>query len=135
MRSTLRGPLGWALAAGLVIAACGGAGTGGASPTTGGPKLGSAERPIHLAITPSAEVQRLTATGNVIAAALGKSTGLTWKVSVPTSYAAQIDANCYGQVADAFIAPLQMTLALAKGCVTPIAAALRKDAAGKRTPT
>ena len=82
MRSTLRGPLGWALAAVLLIAACGGAGTGGASPTTAGPKLGSAERPIQLAITPSAEVQRLTATGNVIAAALGKSTGLTWKVSV-----------------------------------------------------
>jgi len=134
MRSTLRGPLGWALAAGLVIAACGGAGTGGASPTAG-PKLGSAERPIHLAITPSAEVQRLTATGNVIAAALGKSTGLTWKVSVPTSYAAQIDAICSGQVDVAFIAPLQMTLALDKGCVTPIAAALRKDAEGKLTTT
>ena len=134
MRSTLRGPLGWALAAGLVIAACGGAGTGGASPASG-PKLGSAERPIHLAITPSAEVQRLTATGNVIAAALGKSTGLTWKVSVPTSYAAQIDAICAGQVDVAFIAPLQMTLALDKGCATPIAAALRKDAEGKLTTT
>jgi len=132
MRSTLRGPLGWALAAGLVIAACGGAGTGGAS---AGPKLGSAERPIQLAITPSAEVQRLTATGNVIAAALGKATGLTWKVSVPTSYAAQIDAMCAGQVDVAFIAPLQMTLALDKGCATPIAAALRKDAQGNLTTT
>ena len=135
MVSTLRGPLGWALAAGLAIAACGGAGTGGTSPTAAGPKLGSAERPIQLAITPSAEVQRLTATGNVIAAALGKSTGLTWKVSVPTSYAAQIDAICAGQVDVAFIAPLQMTLALDKGCVTPIAAALRKNAEGKLTTT
>jgi phosphonate transport system substrate-binding protein len=129
MRRSLRGPLGWALAAGLLIAACGGAATPAA------PKLGSAERPIHLAITPSAEVQRLTATGNVIAAALGKATGLTWKVSVPTSYAAQIDAICAGQVDVAFIAPLQMTLALDKGCVTPIAAALRKDAEGKLTTT
>jgi phosphonate transport system substrate-binding protein len=129
MRSTLRGPLGWALAASLLIAACGGAGT----PAT--PKLGSAERPIHLAITPSAEVQRLTATGNVIAAALGKATGLSWKVSVPTSYAAQIDAICAGQVDVGFIAPLQMTLALDKGCVTPIAAALRKDANGNLTTT
>jgi phosphonate transport system substrate-binding protein len=129
MRSTLRGPLGWALAAGLLIAACGGAATPSA------PKLGSPERPIHLAITPSAEVQRLTATGNVIAAALGKTTGLTWKVSVPTSYAAQIDAICAGQVDVGFIAPLQMTLALDKGCATPIAAALRKDAEGKLTTT
>ena len=85
MQKTLRGPLGWALAAGLVIGACGGGGTGGSSPTAAGPKLGSAERPIHLAITPSAEVQRLTATGNVIAAALGKATNLSWKVSVPTN--------------------------------------------------
>jgi phosphonate transport system substrate-binding protein len=130
MRSTLRGPLGWALAAGLLIAACGGAAT-----PAGGPKLGSAERPILLAITPSAEVQRLTATGNVIAAALGKSTGLSWKVSVPTSYAAQIDAICAGQADVGFIAPLQMTLALDKGCATPIAAALRKDADGKLTTT
>src|SRR2546430_17238681 len=104
MRSTLRGPLGWALAAVLSIAACGGAGTGGASPTTAGPKLGSAERPIQLAITPSAEVQRLTATGNVIAAALGKATGLTRKGSVPTSYAAQIDAMFAGQGDRGFIA-------------------------------
>src|SRR2546423_3421048 len=74
MHRTLRGPLAWALAAGLVIAACGGAGTGGASPTAAGPKLGSPERPIQLAITPSAEVQRLTATGNGIPAALGKAT-------------------------------------------------------------
>jgi phosphonate transport system substrate-binding protein len=129
MRSTLRGPLGWAMAAGLLIAACGGAATPAA------PRLGSAERPIHLAITPSAEVQRLTATGNVIAAALGQKTGLTWKVSVPTSYAAQIDAICAGQVDVGFIAPLQMTLALDKGCATPIAAALRKDAEGKLTTT
>jgi phosphonate transport system substrate-binding protein len=129
MRGTLRGPLGWAMAAGLLIAACGGAAT------PAGPKLGSAERPILLAITPSAEVQRLTATGNVIAAALGKSTGLAWKVSVPTSYAAQIDAICAGQADVGFIAPLQMTLALDKGCATPIAAALRKDADGKLTTT
>src|SRR5438093_10828778 len=130
MRVSVRGPLVGALAAGLVF----GAAVGGAR-TPAAPKLGSAERPINLAITPSAEVQRLTATGNVIAAALGKATNLSWKVTVPTSYAAQIDALCAGQVDVAFIAPLQMTLALDKGCVTPIAAALRKDAEGKLTTT
>src|SRR5438093_5040819 len=128
MRSTLRGPLGWALAAGLLIAACGGSATPAA-------KIGSAERPIVLAITPSQSVQELTATGNVIAAALAKNTGLSWKVSVPTSYAAQIDALCSGQADVAFIATLQMTLALDKGCATPFAASLRKDAEGKLSPT
>jgi phosphonate transport system substrate-binding protein len=129
MRNSVRGPLGWALAAGLLIAACGG------SATPAGPKIGSAERPIVLAITPSQSVQELTATGNVIAAALAKNTGLTWKVSVPTSYAAQIDALCSGQADVAFIATLQMTLALDKGCATPFAASLRKDATGKLSPT
>src|SRR5436309_14527902 len=86
MVSTLRGPLGLALAAGLAIAACGGAGTGGTSPTAAGPKLGLAERPIQLASTPSAEVQRPTAAGDAIASAPGKPTDLTRKVAVPTTY-------------------------------------------------
>jgi phosphonate transport system substrate-binding protein len=134
MRTDLRGSFVWALATGLVIAACGGAG-GGNAPRAGSPSVGSQDRPIVLAITPSAEVQRLTATGNTIAAALGRATGLQWKVSVPTSYAAQIDALCAGQADVAFIAPLQMTLALDKNCGTPVLAALRKDAEGKLTTT
>src|SRR2546429_411688 len=126
MRSTLRGPLGWALAATIMIAACGGSGTTppGAAST---PKIGSAGRPIVLAITPSAEVQRLTTTGNAIAAALGRSTGLSWKVIVPTSYAAEIESVCAGQTDVALIAPLQMTLLLDKQCGQPILAALRND--------
>jgi phosphonate transport system substrate-binding protein len=107
----------------IIIAACGGGGP--AAPA--GPRLGSPERPIHLAFTPSAEVQRLTTTGNAIAAALGQATGLSWRVTVPTSYAAQIEAMCAGQVDIGFIAPLQMTLLLDKKCGSPILAALRLD--------
>ena len=69
MRRTLRGPLGWALAAGLVIAACGGtsatpAASGPAQ--SAGPRLGSFDRPIILSFTPSQDTQRVTAGSNTI---------------------------------------------------------------------
>ena len=132
MLRTLRGPLGWALTAVMVFAACGG-GTGappqgGATATTDpGPRLGSINRPIVLAFTPSQDVQRLTTSGNAIKAELEKATGLAWKVSIPNSYAAQIESMCAGQTDIAFIAPLQMTLVLDKNCGTPVLAALRTD--------
>ncbi|MBM4420188.1 MAG: phosphate/phosphite/phosphonate ABC transporter substrate-binding protein, partial [Chloroflexi bacterium] len=129
MRRSIRASFVFAVATMLVVAACGGAApapAGGAAPPSG-PKLGSDERPIVLAITPSAEVQRLSTTGNAIAAALALATGLKWRVTVPTSYAAQIDSVCSGQTDIAFIAPLQMTLLLDKGCGSPILAALRQD--------
>jgi phosphonate transport system substrate-binding protein len=132
MLRTLRGPLGWALTAVMVFAACGG-GTGappqgGATATTDpGPRLGSINRPIVLAFTPSQDVQRLTTSGNAIKAELEKATGLAWKVSIPNSYAAQIESMCANQTDIAFIAPLQMTLVLDKNCGTPVLAALRTD--------
>jgi phosphonate transport system substrate-binding protein len=138
MLRTLRGPLGWALTAVLVVAACGGSGgTGAPAPATAaaGPRLGSFDRPIVLAFTPSQDVQRLTTSGNAIASALGQATGLRWKVSIPTSYAAQIEAMCAGQVDVAFIAPLQMTLALDRSCGDPILAALRNDPDTKQLST
>jgi phosphonate transport system substrate-binding protein len=136
MRSTLRGPLGWALAAGLVIAACGGGGTAGttATPNTG-PRLGSFDRPIILSFTPSQDTQRVTASGSAITASLERATGLAWKVSVPTSYAATIEGMCSGAVDVAFLAPLQMTLAIDRGCATPILGALRNDETGKPSTT
>lgn len=142
MLRTFRGPLGWALTAVMIFAACGG-GTGAPAPAaTGatktaetGPRLGSFDRPIVLAFTPSQDVQRLTVSGNAIKAALEKATGLAWKVSIPTSYAAQIESMCATQTDVAFIAPLQMTLVLDKGCGTPILAALRTDPDTKQLST
>ena len=141
MLRTLRGPLGWALTAVMVFAACGG-GTGappqgGATATTDpGPRLGSINRPIVLAFTPSQDVQRLTTSGNAIKAELEKATGLAWKVSIPNSYAAQIESMCASQTDIAFIAPLQMTLVLDKNCGTPVLAALRIDPDSKQlSPT
>jgi phosphonate transport system substrate-binding protein len=137
MRSTLRGPLGWALAAGLLIAACGGQPAAG-GPTASAaktPRLGSLDRPIVLSFTPSQDTQRITASGGAITASLERATGLKWKVSVPTSYAATIEGMCSGAVDVAFLAPLQMTLALDKGCATPILGALRNDDTGKPSTT
>jgi len=99
------------------------------------PRLGSFDRPIILAFTPSAEVQRIQASGNAIASALGAATGLRWKVLIPTSYAAEIEAMCAGQADMAFIAPLQMTLLLDKKCGSPILGALRLDETGKLSTT
>jgi phosphonate transport system substrate-binding protein len=129
MRSTLRGPLGWALAAGLVIAACGGgAGTAGTTnqPNTG-PRLGSFERPIVLAFTPSQQAATIATNGNAIKGALERSTSLAWKVTVMTSYAAQVEAMCSGSVDVGFFAPLQMTLLIDKNCGAPVISALRID--------
>ena len=133
MRLSFRGPLGWVVAAGLVIAACGGTPTtttpqaSQAAQASSGPRLGSFDRPIVLSFTPSQDTQRVTASGSAITASLERATGLKWKVSVPTSYAATIEGMCSGSVDVAFLAPLQMTLAIDRTCATPILGALRLD--------
>ena len=134
MRISLRGPLGWALAAGLVIAACGGTSgpttTGSSEPSAAastGPRIGSFSRPVVLAFTPSQEGSVIASSGTAIKGALEQATGLSWKVTPMTSYAAEVEAMCAGSVDVGFYAPLQMTLLLGKGCGSPILAALRKD--------
>ena len=137
MRSTLRGPLGWALAAGLVLAACNVTGTTGATnaPKASGPRVGSFDRPISLAFTPSQQAATIATNGAAIKSALERSTGLAWKVTTMTSYAAQVEAMCSGSVDVGFFAPLQMTLLLSKGCGTPVIGALRKDDTGALSTT
>jgi phosphonate transport system substrate-binding protein len=138
MRRVL-GRLGWALAAVLLISACTGTATpGGASSTPAAsktPRIGSFDRPIIFAFTPSQDVARITASGSAIASALATATGLRWKVIVPSSYAAEIESVCAGQTDIAAIAPLQMTLLLDKQCGTPIVASLRKDEKGQLSTT
>ncbi|HTJ60395.1 MAG TPA: phosphate/phosphite/phosphonate ABC transporter substrate-binding protein [Candidatus Saccharimonadales bacterium] len=138
LRSTA-GRLGWVLATIVLISACSGTATpGGATSTPGASKtarIGSFDRPIIFAFTPSQDVARITASGNAMASALATATGLKFKVTIPTSYAAQIEAMCAGQADLAAIAPLQMTLLLDKSCGTPILAALRKDDTGALATT
>src|SRR2546421_4886042 len=137
MRSTLRGPLGWALAAGLVLAtACNSAaGPGASGSPTKTARIGSLDRPIQLAFTPSTQAATISTNGNAIKAALEKSTGLQINVTVMTSYAAQVEAMCAGSVDMGFFAPLQMTLLLGKSCGTPVLGALRKDDTGQLATT
>lgn len=58
--------------------------------------LGSTERPIIMAIAPSATTDELIASGDTIAALLSAETGLTIKAVVPTNYKAMIEAMCSG---------------------------------------
>lgn len=141
MRLSVRGPLGWALAAGLVIAACGGnpGSTASQAPSgaaaSSGPRIGSFERPVSLAFTPSQESATIATNGAAIKGALEKATGLAWKVTTMTSYAAQVEGMCSGSIDVGFFAPLQMTLLIGKACGTPVLGALRKDDTGALSTT
>jgi phosphonate transport system substrate-binding protein len=129
MGRTLRATLGLALVAGLLIAACGGGGTTttpSGAPRASGPRLGSFDRPIVLAFTPSVEAATISTNGAAIKAALERATGLAWKVTAMTSYAAQVEGMCSGAIDIGFFAPLQMTLLLNKQCGAPVLAALRR---------
>ena len=137
MRPRLRAVLAWSFGVLLVLGACGPAAAPSSSntPAARTARVGSIDRPIVFAFTPSQDVQRITTSGNAIATALANATGLKWKVSVPVSYAAQIESMCAGQTDIAAIAPLQMTLMLDKQCGTPILGALRKDDTGQLATT
>jgi len=58
------------------------------------PEIGSPEHPIKVLFVPSVEADVITAGGKIMADALNKATGLTFVVSVPTSYAATIEEMC-----------------------------------------
>nr|MDK2851581.1 phosphonate transport system substrate-binding protein [Candidatus Cloacimonadota bacterium] len=55
-------------------------------------KLGSKEKPIRMYFVPSLEAGKVVASGEAIAEALQEATGYYFKVAVPTSYAAVIEA-------------------------------------------
>jgi phosphonate transport system substrate-binding protein len=57
-------------------------------------ELGSPERPIKVLFVPSVDVDFMIESGDLIADALNEATGLTYEVSVPTSYAATIEEMC-----------------------------------------
>lgn len=56
--------------------------------------LGSESNPIQVYFVPSVEAQVITTGGEVMAQALKDATGLNFQVSVPTSYAATVEAMC-----------------------------------------
>jgi len=58
------------------------------------PTVGSAEHPIKVLFVPSVDANVITTGGQVLADALNQATGLTFEVTVPTSYAATIEEIC-----------------------------------------
>ncbi len=58
------------------------------------PEVGSAEHPIKVLFVPSVDANVIVSGGEIMAAALNEATGLTFEVSVPTSYAATIEEMC-----------------------------------------
>ncbi|HMN13015.1 MAG TPA: phosphate/phosphite/phosphonate ABC transporter substrate-binding protein [Bellilinea sp.] len=58
------------------------------------PEVGTPEHPIKVLFVPSVEAGVITTGGQMMADALNKATGLTFEVSVPTSYAATIEEMC-----------------------------------------
>ena len=97
-------------------------------PTATTNPLGTADDPIVLAFAPSTSSTQLTTGGQAFADALGKATGLSFKVSVPTSYAAQIEAMGSGNAQVGFLAPAAFIVAHAKGYADVAMVSLRNGA-------
>jgi phosphonate transport system substrate-binding protein len=57
-------------------------------------ELGTEDNPIQVYFVPSVEAQTLIEGGEVLREALTEATGLEFEVSVPTSYAATVEAMC-----------------------------------------
>ncbi|HEX8221945.1 MAG TPA: phosphate/phosphite/phosphonate ABC transporter substrate-binding protein [Chloroflexia bacterium] len=73
--------------------------------------LGSPENPIKLAFAPSSNSTAILASGEPLGKLLTTITGYSYKVSVPTSYAAVIEAMGSGNVDVGFLAPFQYAIA------------------------
>jgi phosphonate transport system substrate-binding protein len=74
-------------------------------------ELGSASKPIKMAFVPSANTQSIIANGQPIADQLSKITGYKYEISVPTSYAAVIEAMGSEKADVAWLAPFAYVLA------------------------
>ena len=60
--------------------------------------IGTEEHPIKILFVPSVDVDFMIASGDLIESALNEATGLYFEASVPTSYAATIEAMCASPV-------------------------------------
>ncbi len=77
--------------------------------------LGTDADPIVLALAPSANTTTLMAGGDAIAAKLKELTGYTFKVTVPTSYAALVEAMGSGNAQVGFLPTVPYIVAYYKG--------------------
>jgi phosphate/phosphite/phosphonate ABC transporter binding protein len=94
------------------------------SPAAGA--MGSKEKPITMAFVPSSNSSRVLASGEPLGQLLGQVTGYNFKVSVPTSYAAVIEAMGSNNVDVAWLAPFSYALANQKYGAQVILSTVRK---------
>src|SRR3954471_23960228 len=81
------------------------------TPTANQAALGSPGNPIKMAFVPSADSNKVLASGQPLADLLSQQTGLSFSVSVPTSYAAVIEAMGAENVDIGWLAPFAYVLA------------------------
>lgn len=76
--------------------------------------LGTADNPIVIALAPSATAEQLTVGGEAIAQKLNELTGYTFKVIIPNSYTALIEAMASGNAQVGFMPTFAYLLAKQK---------------------
>jgi phosphonate transport system substrate-binding protein len=81
-------------------------------------QLGTVDNPLILALAPSANTQELVAGGEAIAAKLKELTGYEFKVTVPTNYAALVEAMGSGNAHVGFLPTVPYIVAYYKGYAT-----------------
>jgi len=79
------------------------------------PALGTAENPLIMALAPSANTQELMAGGEAIAAKLTELTGYTIVTTVPTNYAALVEAMGSGNAHIGWLPTVPYIVAYEKG--------------------
>lgn len=77
--------------------------------------LGTPENPIIMALAPSAQSQELQTGGQAIADKLSEMTGYTIKITVPTNYAALVEAMGSGNAHIGWLPPIAYIVAHEKG--------------------
>jgi len=98
------------------------------TPTATTNPLGTAADPIVMAFAPSTSSTQLTTGGDALVAQLKTLTGYEFKVNVPTSYAALIEAMGSGNAQVGWLPPAAYIVAHAKGYADVAMVALRNGA-------
>ena len=91
-----------------------------------GDQKGSTGNPVNMAFVPSADSQKVLASGEPLAKLLTDATNLNFKVSVPTSYTTVIEAMGSGQVDVGWLAPFAYVLAHDQNATQVLLASLRQ---------
>jgi phosphonate transport system substrate-binding protein len=91
--------------------------------------IGTPANPIRMAIVPSVEQQKLVESGEQLARLIKKQTGYSVKISVPTSYAAVVEAMGAKQVDVGWLPPFPYVLAHQKFDVQVILKSVRDGSA------